>query len=81
MGDKRRSRAEEQIEHVRQREEHALLQSHDEASNHSGPVVPSSEPEIEITASHESLWLPSEHLPAPTPLPITPSMEPVIIPG
>ena len=83
---KKLERAEEQIEHVHQREEHvhqreehALLQFHDEASNHSGPVVPSSEPEI--TASHESLWLPLEHPPALTPLSITPSMEPVIIHG
>ena len=78
---KKLERAEEQIEHVHQREEHGLAQSHDETSNHSGPVVPSSEPETEITASHESLWLPPEHPPVLTPLSITPSMEPVIIPG
>ena len=76
---KKLERAEEQIEHVWQHEEHALTQSHDEASNYSGSVIPSSEPETEITASHESLWLPPEHPPVLTPLSIIPSMEPVTI--
>ena len=65
---KKLERTEEQIERVRQCEEHALLQSHDGASNHSGPVVPSPEPETEVTILQESPWLPSEHQPALMPL-------------
>ena len=78
---KKLERAEEQIERVRQCEGHALPQSRDEASNHSGSVVPSPEPQTEITSSHESLRLPSEYPPALMPLSITHSVEPVTLPG
>ena len=78
---KKLERAEEQIEHVRQCEEHALPQSHDEASNHSGLVVPSPEPETEVTTSQGSLLLSSEQPSALTPLSTLHSAELVTIPG
>ena len=77
---KKLERAEEQIEHVCQCEELALPQSRDEASNHSGSVVPSPESQTEVTSSHESLRLPSEYPPALMPLSITHSVEPVTLP-
>ena len=78
---KKLERAEEQIEHVRQCEEHALPQSHDEASNHSGLVVPSPEPETEVTTSQGSPLLSSEQPSALTPLSTPHSAESVTIPG
>ena len=78
---KKLERTEEQIERIRQYEGHALPQSRDEASNHSGPVVPSPEPETEVTTSQESPWLPSEHPPVLMPLAISHSVESVTVPG
>ena len=78
---KKLERAEEQKEHVRQCEEHALPQSHDEASNHSGLVVPSPEPETEVTTSQGSPLLSSEQPSALTPLSTPHSAQSVTIPG
>ena len=78
---KKLERTEEQIERIRQCEGHALPQSRDEASNHSGPVVPSPEPETEVTTSQESPWLPSEDPPVLMPLAIPHSVESVTVPG
>ena len=61
---KKLERAEEQIECVRQRKETTLPQSHDEASNYSGSVVPSPEPGDKATTSQEFPWILSEQPPA-----------------
>ena len=78
---KKLERTEEQIEHICQCEEHALLQSHDGALNHSGLVVSLPEPETEVTTLQESPWLLSEHQPALMPLATPHSVESVTVPG